>query len=309
MKHNNDRICEGRKTRNSLLQPEVTVGPAVPAIQPAAALAGPVRPQTVSVRVWSVRILRVVWLVMLLALSEVSSAQTYPCGNPSSGHCYGVASWENEPEYFGAYTDITQSSLRCARGCNGFVDDELWLVDGSSRACTANPFGMCWVEGGYIALDGGNNPVFFWADARPINQSTFNLHLLGAADPIGVVDHFMIIKDGRVTPQTFLVFIYNDSLSTLYNGNSVVPTGNPMQGKTIIIGQELAGTSGASADRANFTRNIWAVQSLGPEYVFWYVPQTNTGGVTSNNPPFGEWTINPGPPPPEGGQFTTHCCS
>src|SRR3954466_12489914 len=102
---------------------------------------------------------------------------------------------------------------------------------------------------------------------RPINQSTFNLHLLGNTDPVGVTDHFTIVKDGRVTPNNFLVFIYNDSLSTLYNGVSVVPSGNPMSGG-IDMGQELAGARDASATRANFTRNIWAVQALGPEYVF-----------------------------------------
>jgi len=31
--------------------------------------------------------------------------------------------------------------------------------------------------------------------------------------------------------------------------------------------------------------------------------------VRSDNPPFASWTINPStPPPPEGGEFTTHCC-
>jgi len=49
---------------------------------------------------------------------------------------------------------------------------------------------------------------------------------------------------------------------------------------------------------------------LGPEYVFWYNRQIHNGGVTSNNPPFASWTINAtSPPPPEGGQFTTHCCT
>ena len=83
-----------------------------------------------------------------------------------------------------------------------------------------------------------------------------------------------------------------------------------MSGNRIDIGQELAGTNGASAGNANFTRNIWAVQVLGPEYVFWYNRQTDEGGVGSAAPPFGSWTSNPAnPPPPEGGQFTTHCCS
>src|SRR3954471_3671043 len=243
----------------------------------------------------------------LLALTWASLAATYSCGNLSSGHCYAAASWQDQAEYFGAYSDVTQVSIGCPRGCGGFIDDEIWLIDNKSSGCTGKTFGMCWVEAGYIATDGAN-PIFFWADSRPINQSTFNLHLLGNTDPVGVTDHFTIVKDGRVTPNNFLVFIYNDSLSSLYNGVSVVPSGNPMVGNRIDIGQELAGAKDASATRANFTRNIWAVQALGPEYVFWYRRQTTKGGVSSAAPPTGSWTADPSSPTPEGGQFTTSCC-
>jgi hypothetical protein len=255
-----------------------------------------------------VRVCLSLGLLIMLVFSGTSSAQTYTCGTPSEAHCYGTTNWQVEPEYFGAYTDITQSTLTCPSGCGGFVDDEMWMVDNRSSGCVANPFSMCWVEAGYIALDGGNSPVFFWADARPINQSTFNLHLLGRQDPVGTTDHFMIIKDGRVSPQTFLVFIYNDTLSTLYNGVSAIPTGNPMQANRVDIGQELAGTRDASADRAEFTRNIWAVQALGPEYVFWYRAQTTRGGLRNDRPPFADWTSDPASPPPEGGRFVTNCC-
>jgi hypothetical protein len=51
------------------------------------------------------------------------------------------------------------------------------------------------------------------------------------------------------------------------------------------------------------------VQVLGPEYVFWYNRQTTQGNIESDVPPTGSWTIDPATPPPEGGQFTTHCCS
>ena len=245
-------------------------------------------------------------LIMLTAASSSVSAN-YSCGNPSSGHCYGVNTWSQRGEYFGAFTEVRQVPLSCASGCGGFVDDEIWLIDDNSAGCTSNSFGKCWVEAGSIAED-GRDPVFFWADARPTRTSTFNLHLLGATDSVGTLDHYMLVKDGRASPQTFLVFIYNDSFSTLYNGVSTLQSAPPMSAHRILIGQELAGTTGASAGSANFVRNIWAVQALGPEYVFWYNRQTSQD-VTSQNPPTASWTISPGnPPPPEGGQFTTRCC-
>jgi hypothetical protein len=197
--------------------------------------------------------------------------------------------------------------MGCPSGCGGFVDDEIWLIDTKSSGCSSNGYGVCWVEAGYFFTDGSTNAQFFWADGRPLTSSTFNLHILGSTDPVGVTDHYMIIKDGRAGAGIFQVWVYNDGLSTLYQGTS---TSNTMSGDRIDIGQELAGTQNASADTANFTRNIWAVQVLGPEYVFWYNRQTNKGSVTSDNPPVASWAIDPAsPPPPEGGQFNTRCCN
>jgi hypothetical protein len=252
-------------------------------------------------------IVRLVLIVAALGVFGLDShAATYSCGNPSAGHCYATGTWQEKPQYFGAYADISQTPLSCPNGCNGFVDDEIWLVDDKTSGCQSNGFGMCWVEAGSIATE-NSGAVFFWADSRPLTSSVFNLHLLGGTDPAGTTDHYMIVKDARGPAGIFQLWIYNDSLSTLYNGTS---TSNTMSGNRIIIGQELAGTNGASAGNANFTRNIWAVQTLGPEYVFWYNRQTTNVTPTSQNPPFGAWTVNPSsPPPPEGGQFTTHCCS
>lgn len=257
--------------------------------------------------------------IMLTCLSMLWSGQAYAysCGDPSSNHCYGVTFWDQGGEFFGVYTDITQNGLSCPSGCGGFIDDEIWLVDTSSPNCTSNQFGMCWVEAGSIALEGSNS-VYFWADARPGTGNTFNSHYMGATDPIGTVDHYMLIKDGRVSPNTYLVFIYNDSQSTLYNGtSSVAGTGGcgsdlpQMVGKRMIIGQELAGSpadarNNATAGLAHFTRNIWAVQALDAAYVFWYNTQSSTGSVSSANPPTASWAQNPGTPgAPEGGDFTT----
>lgn len=256
-------------------------------------------------------------LLLLLALVVVDRADAYSCGNPQQNHCYGETSWTQGSEFFGAYTDITQVAMSCPSGCGGFIDDEIWLIDTSSKDCLTNQFGMCWVEAGTITTE-GNNPTYFWADGRPGTGNTLNVHYLGSTDQPGTVNHYMIIKDGRVSPNTYLVFIYNDSQSTLYNGTSSVAgtggCGSPlpqMVAKRIDIGQELAGSpsdpkNNATAGLANFTRNIWAVQALDAGYVFWYNAQTTTGNVTSDNPPTASWAQTPGSSgAPEGGNFTT----
>src|SRR5947199_10418579 len=116
-------------------------------------------------------------LCFVFVLSDRGFAVSYSCGNPSTGHCYGRTRWQEKPEYFGAYTDVNQVSLACPKGCSGFINDEIWLIDSRSPGCVGNKFGQCWVEAGSIDVD-GDNPVFFWADSRPNNTSTFNLHLL-----------------------------------------------------------------------------------------------------------------------------------
>ena len=253
------------------------------------------------------RLLPASFLAALFFSAAAALAANYSCGNASSNHCYGQTSWSEQTQYFGAYVDLKEPTMNCPSSCGGFVDNEIWLIDNQSQACLANSFNQCWVEAGYIAQAGGGTQ-FFWADSRPQTSSTFNLHIVGDADPVGTTDHFMIVKDGRVSPQVFQVFIYNTSESTLYHGTSVASNGNPMSGNAIHIGQELAGTSGATAGDAEYTRNIWAVQALGPEYVFWYNRQTDDGSVRSDNPPSGSWSIDPSNPSPEGGDFTTHCC-
>jgi hypothetical protein len=260
-------------------------------------------------RVAQRRLVAVCFAAGLLFSGTIGFAVTYSCGDPSSNHCYGVTSWSEQTQYFGAYVDLQEPSMSCPSNCGGFIDNEIWLIDNKSAACKSNSFGMCWVEAGYIAQS-GQGTQFFWADSRPQTSSTFNLHILGNADPVGTTDHFMIVKDARVSPQVFQVWVYNTSLSTLYQGTSKASNGNPMSGNVIDIGQELAGTQGASAGDAQYTRNIWAVQTLGPEYVFWYNRQKDKGSVSSANPPFASWSVDPStPPPPEGGRFTTHCCS
>jgi hypothetical protein len=244
--------------------------------------------------------------LLVICSDRPAVAGNYSCGDPNTGHCYGVAYWEEQTQYYGAYTDLLQVAMNCPSGCGGFIDNEIWLVDTQTAACVSNPEGQCWVEAGFIAQDGGGNPYYFWADSRPMNSNTFNLHILNQADSADF-DHFMIIKDARGAQGVFQVWIYNDSHSLLFNGTS---TSNAMSGNKIIIGSELAGTNGASAPPGQFQRNIWAVKPLGPEFVFWYNRQTDEGNVLDTSPHNVSWWINPSlPPPPEGGLFATTCCN
>lgn len=243
-------------------------------------------------------------LLAWLALGGTAWAQ-YRCGSLSGGHCYGVTKWMEEPEYFGAYSDIPQMSMSCA-GCDGFVTNEIWMVDDFTPECASNPFHHCWVEAGYLANTGQNAPFLFWADVAPGGQ--FRLAFPAFAGQF-TLNHFMLVKDGRTSPAPFLIFIYNTSLSTLFSAVSATSTGNPMKADRIVMGQELSGTTGAVAPTTQFTRNVRAVVPLGPEYVFWYAPQTTRGEERQDAPPWERWSAPPGVPGgPEGGVFATRCC-
>jgi len=251
-------------------------------------------------RFWQIAAL----FVLLLFCNSQAPAINYSCGNASAGHCYGTANWQEQKQYFGSYVDLWQNVMNCPSGCGGFIDNEMWLWDTQTAACVSNPEGSCWVEAGFIASDGGGNPSYFWADSRPMNSNTFNLHILSQAD-FTDSDHFMIIQDARGASGVYQVWIYNGS-NTFFNGTS---TSNTMSANIIQIGSELAGTNGASAGLALFQRNIWAVQPLKSDFTFWYNRQTDEGNVNDQSPHSAAWWINPSqPPPPEGGLFATSCC-
>jgi hypothetical protein len=67
-------------------------------------------------------------------------------------HCYAIATWEpwmeRRPQFFGAYTDITQVPMS---GGDGNVSDEIWLADTKSPDCKTNSYQHCWVEAGTFA--------------------------------------------------------------------------------------------------------------------------------------------------------------
>jgi hypothetical protein len=244
---------------------------------------------------------------VFLGLANPQPAAAYRCDTPwGTDHCYGTARWAEHPEYFGAYTDITQVEMSCRwdHRCDGFIDNEIWLTDTRSTGCQELEH-SCWVETGTTLNWNYQNATLFWAYATPGTGDTFVFHPFGNADVPGTVDHFMILKDGRANATgTYQVWVYNDSHTTLYHAT----VSNPMTADRVTIGQELSGNRGASADVAHFTRNIWAVRPLGPENVFWYNRQTGDGLVTSRDPPFASWLVSPFNSSLEGGDFKTSCC-
>lgn len=252
-------------------------------------------------------------LIMAVSVSALlerdTAAESYRCGTASGStlHCYGVAVWtadgEPTPEFYGVYVDIVQVRMACPQGCGGFIDNETWLTDKQTAACLRNQFQACWVEAGTIATEGGER-MYFWADVRPVDKNTLNVHVFDYAESPGPINHFMIIKDDRESG-IFQVWVYNDSLSVLYNAQS---TNNSMIANLHTIGQELAGSQNASADGAAYTRAIWAVQPLKTDYIFWYRTHSSEGGRQADFPPMAKWIVPPTAPPPEGGEFNTRCC-
>src|ERR1700722_2293564 len=129
-------------------------------------------------KVHNTTVLALLTFLILSNLAGQADAQAhYNCGSVSANHCYGVAAWSQGGEFFGTYADITITAMD---GGDGFLDNEMWLVDNQSSGCKANSYGRCWEEVGYINQNNGTSgEVYFWADARPRNDSTFNVHILG----------------------------------------------------------------------------------------------------------------------------------
>jgi hypothetical protein len=265
--------------------------------------------------------------ILIVSASSGTSHATpaYSCATPyTASHCYGTARW-NRTLLYGSYTDISVVGLRCdfvgcllncrsVSDCNpfiwipgGFIDNEMWLIDQTTPVCATNKFGSCWVEAGYTTVAEGlsYSEDYFWADQRP--GDGYYLHYLGGV-PIrdyAARTHFMILKWPRPA-QAYSVFVYSGS-GTFYSG---VSTSNSMSADKIDIGQELAGPGGAGANTATFTQNFALLDPYGtPTRSFFSLAWPTAGMVTSDNPPYAQWDINPAAPgAPEGGQFSTRCC-
>ncbi|HEU5377312.1 MAG TPA: hypothetical protein VFV38_17930 [Ktedonobacteraceae bacterium] len=148
-----------------------------------------------------------------------------------------------------------------------------------------------------------SGPVYFWADSRP--NGTFNFHNV-AGVPAGDYTHkttFTIVQTATWNQWQVLIEDYVGNIWTNYSTN------NGMTPNTIWIGMELAGPAGASAQRADFTNNLWH-SSAGWNY------QTNGSSwqgfsnLFPHNypPPYGGVASTPNGSANHGGDIYTYCC-
>ncbi|WP_375398027.1 hypothetical protein [uncultured Sphingomonas sp.] len=245
-------------------------------------------------------------ILVIVGLSPSGAhASSYSCGTSGGGvHCYGQVRWTDASEIFAASTVVWPLKLQC-NGCDGFVDDEMWLADMNSPKCRTNQFGACWVEVGFIRGTGRKNTDFFWADVRPGHG--FSFHWLGAIN--GVTDdlQFLIVKDTSqgANSTSFYVVVAQANLNAvvLHSGKS---TKNSMIATTQTIGQELAGSKGSAADAELFRLSQVSLSSNQFAAPGALVNRSTSGVVSNDNPPLGGWLFFPANV--SGGGFVTACC-
>jgi hypothetical protein len=163
----------------------------------------------------------------------------YSCGNLQINHCYAEMYWPGSMQ--GEKTDIKVEPITC--GCNGFLNDELWVQ--STSGCSPN----CWVEAGIKNETGYGYTFSFWADQRP-NGGGYHNHYMNAFFQ-GDFDHdttFYIFENGSnrfavvktVAGVNGCMYVCSASWTEYSTNNSMSPN-------YITLGAELAGSSGASS--------------------------------------------------------------
>jgi hypothetical protein len=220
-----------------------------------------------------------------LGMQKASAAPafSYSCSN----HCYGRNLWSGNTA--GAETTVTVNPMGAG---NGFVDNEVWVADPNSNGSEDCASGVppCWIEAGYASVGSNNGATeyYFWAEVHPcgcggyIEYDSGNIN----TNDYGGTAAISILRGGSsgcsYNNSTWCVFIYGDYDS--WTGQS---TDNTMHASQILIGQELAGTSGATAYTANFTFNYWVDINTG-------IPHFQTVDGTLDPCLYGTcWPVNP----------------
>jgi hypothetical protein len=199
------------------------------------------------------------------------------------------------------HTSLSSYRGNSNQGQTGFIDNETWLVDFDSYTCANNAERACWVEAGYGTFydyDTNTSPnIYFWADSRPLYLG-YTEHPLY---PVSSSDKNVIINIYTGSNYNWYVNMY-PSYSQYYQEQS---TDNEMVPAHIELGQELQGTSGASAPTASFQFNGYYI---GPadKLAFDYFTRGQDYSEISR-PPYGRWVAVPDSQN-SGGEWITSCC-
>jgi hypothetical protein len=204
------------------------------------------------------------------AKSNVSTTPAYACGDVSSNHCYGANRWMG-PMY-GASTEVGVVQLHAG---DGIMNNSLWV---------GNKTHTQWLEAGYAVITSKNYE--FWYFGYINNNGTYK----EMDDPYGLVSGSAgdfaspaTIYIKNVSGNVWNAAVYGSASRWLPDAVSLTN----FAPDAIDVGEELGGSSGASAPVTTFYYNEWRNASGN------YVYQTATGTPTSENPPYANWTVFP----------------
>jgi len=224
---------------------------------------------------------------------------------PQSRHCYALAginpvcgnSSTSPPCLTGFQTHISFPGT--AQRGDGYFTQEFWLA-----AFSCN----CWIETGWLVSALNPAPVLFWAQKTPDNSEIATLgtaHYLGTLGPEdGNSGRFFVVReaDGRFN-------IRVDTARVAYRTTISNAMWDDRGYGYVDMGMELVAISGAASTITFFTGNrAWSAPRTSDWVGNW------AGATDSDDPPYGQWLLQPGPPPTpdgtdsEGGAYFTYCC-
>lgn len=236
------------------------------------------------------RILLALALALGGAVLSTRSAEAQPLYS-CSGSCHAANYWLNPVN--GASVSIMIRNVICG-SCDGFVSNVLWYTGNyGDSACpiagTSDHY--CWIETGYSTWGNPNHHVapsctggvancFYWADNRP--NGGYHEHAVANITQYDIPGAFSISRTSvNATNWDVVVFGSHYQSTSNHFGYS---------GKASIqIGQELAGTSGASSPRVDFTNNAW----LGTTSSSWQYQHADGTTPPPDKPPYGNWETPP----------------
>lgn len=235
-------------------------------------------------------LLSVLTLPLILgACGGQPAPQGYKCGTPSSGHCYGevfLSLPDSTLDGYHGYTTNIYTTEYITPG-DGFITNEFWLT---SIDCS------CWIEVGYKS-ESVTGLRYFWAQRRA-SDGLFIRHDLGPV-PAADLGHYGIYDIHETANGTFSISIVNQA--TNIQDSTSYPIWTQHHWGEVTLGQELQGSTGASAGLVLFLYNSWYDGAGHKHY------ETHSGALKADKPPYADWLQTP-TSTPNGGSFYTECC-